>query len=86
MPSSFIEAVDHIEHAATVAGIDHVGLGSDFDSIGLKLPEGLEHIGKTPNLVAALKKRGFSEADIAKVMGGNMLRVMRKAEAVAAPV
>ncbi len=78
--------VDHIEHAATVAGIDHVGLGSDFDSIGLKLPEGLEHIGKTPNLVAALKKRGFSEADIAKVMGGNMLRVMKKAEALAAPV
>lgn len=53
-----------------MAGIDHVGLGSDFDSIGLKLPEGLEHIGKPPNLVAALKKRGFAEADIGKVMGG----------------
>lgn len=76
--------VDHIEHAAAVAGIDHVGLGSDFDSIGLKLPEGLEHIGKTPNLVAALKQRGFTDEQIGKVMGGNALRVMQSAEAVAA--
>ena len=72
--------VDHIEHAASVAGIDHVGLGSDYDSIGLKLPKDLEHIGKTPNLVAALKGRGFSSIDIGKVMGGNALRVLRKAE------
>lgn len=76
--------VDHIEHAATVAGIDHVGLGSDFDSVGLKLPEGLEHIGKTPNLVAALAERGFSDEDIAKIMGGNGLRAMREAERIAA--
>jgi len=76
--------VDHIEHAATVAGIDHVGLGSDYDSIGLKLPKGLEHIGKTPNLVAALQARGFSAEDVAKVVGGNALRVMQKAEAKAA--
>ena len=76
--------VDHIEHAATVAGIDHVGLGSDYDSVGLKLPVGMEHIGKTPNLVAALRERGFSEEDVGKVMGGNVLRAMRQAEAVAA--
>jgi membrane dipeptidase len=76
--------VDHIEHAAAVAGIDHVGLGSDFDSIGLKVPEGLEDIGKTPNLVAALKRRGFTDEQIRKVMGGNALRVMQKVEAVAA--
>ena len=75
--------VDHIEHAVSVAGIDHVGLGCDFDSIGLKVPAGLEHIGKTPVLVEALRKRGFKEADVAKVMGGNALRVMQKAEAVA---
>ena len=75
--------VDHIEHAATVAGIDHVGLGSDYDSVGLRLPEGLEHIGKTPNLVAALRDRGFSDEDVAKVMGGNVLRAMRQAESVA---
>jgi membrane dipeptidase len=76
---------DHIEHAATVAGIDHVGVGSDYDSIGLKLPKGLEHIGKTPNLLAALKQRGFSDQDVGKVLGGNALRVMRKAEVTAAP-
>lgn len=75
--------VDHIEHAAEVAGIDHVGLGSDYDSVGLKLPAGLEHIGKTPNLVEALDERGFSQDDVAKVMGGNVLRAMREAEAVA---
>ena len=76
--------VDHIEHAATVAGIDHVGLGSDYDSVGLKLPAGLEHIGKTPNLIEAMKERGFSEEDVAKVMGGNALRALRAAEAAAA--
>ncbi len=75
--------VDHIEHAADVAGIDHVGLGSDFDSVGLKLPEGLEHIGMTPNLVTALKERGFSDKDVAKVLGGNALRAMQEAEEVA---
>ncbi len=76
--------VDHIEHAATVAGIDHVGLGSDFDSVGLKLPAGLEHIGKTPNLIESMKGRGFSDDDVAKVMGGNALRAMQEAEAAAA--
>jgi membrane dipeptidase len=75
--------VDHIEHAATVAGIDHVGLGSDFDSIGLKLPEGLEDIGKTPNLIAAMKARGFTAEQIRKIMGANALRVMQKVEAAA---
>ncbi len=75
---------DHIEHAATVAGIDHVGIGCDYDSIGLKAPEGLDHIGQTPNLVAALEDRGFSAEDVEKIMGGNALRVMRKAEEVAA--
>ena len=75
--------VDHIEHAATVAGIDHVGLGSDFDSVGLKLPTGLEHIGKTPNLIEAMKDRGFSDEDVAKVMGGNALRAMQAAERAA---
>lgn len=76
--------IEHIEHAATVAGIDHVGIGCDYDSVGLKVPEGLEHIGKTPNLIAALRDRGFSDDDVAKVMGGNMLRVMQAAEAAAA--
>ena len=76
--------IDHIEHAATIAGIDHVGVGCDYDSVGLRVPEGLEHIGKTPNLVAALRARGFSDEAVGKVMGGNVLRVMQQAEAVAA--
>lgn len=75
--------VDHIEHAVKVAGIDHVGVGSDFDSIGTKVPAGLEDIGKTPNLIAEMRKRGFTDEEVGKVMGGNMLRVMQKAEAVA---
>ena len=75
---------DHIEHAATVAGIDHVGIGCDYDSVGLKVPAGLDDIGETPNLVAALEERGFSAGDVEKIMGGNALRVMRKAEETAA--
>ena len=75
--------IDHIEHAAAVAGIDHVGIGCDYDAVGLKVPEGLENIGETPNLIAALKERGFSDDDVGKVMGDNMLRVLRTAEAVA---
>ena len=81
---SLSRLVDHIEHAATVAGIDSVGLGSDYDSVGLKLPAGLEHIGKTPNLISALEERGFSDEDVGKVMGGNALRAMQEAEAAAA--
>lgn len=72
--------VDHIEHAAAAAGMDHVGLGSDFDSIGLKPPDGLEHIGKTPPLIRALTARGFWDEDVAEVMRGNALRAMQKAE------
>ncbi len=75
---------DHIEHAATVAGIDHVGIGCDYDSVGLKVPAGLDDIGETPNLVAALGERGFSADEVEKIMGGNALRVMRKAEEAAA--
>ena len=75
---------DHIEHAATVAGIDHVGIGCDYDSVGLKVPAGLDDIGETPNLVAALEERGFSAGEVEKIMGGNALRVMRKAEEAAA--
>ncbi len=73
--------IDHIAHAADVAGIDHVGIGCDYDSVGLKVPQGLEHIGLTGNLVTALGARGFADDEVAKIMGGNMLRVMQAAEA-----
>jgi len=75
--------LDHFEHAAKVAGIDHVGLGSDFDGVNDQLPEGMEDISKIPNLVRGLMERGFSDADILKILGGNTIRVMRDVERAA---
>jgi membrane dipeptidase len=75
--------LDHFEHAVKVAGVDHVGLGSDFDGVDDMLPEGMEDISKIPNLVRGLMERGFSDDDILKILGGNTLRVMRQVEAVA---
>jgi membrane dipeptidase len=71
---------DHIDHVVKVAGIDHVGLGSDYDGVST-LPEGLEDVSCFPNLTAELLRRGYSERDVKKVLGGNVLRVMRKVEA-----
>jgi membrane dipeptidase len=75
--------LDHFEHAVKVAGVDHVGLGSDFDGVDDLLPEGMEDISKMPNLVGGLMERGFSDADILKILGGNTLRVMRQVEEAA---
>ena len=72
--------LDHFEHAVKIAGVDHVGLGSDFDGVDDMLPEGMEDISKIPNLVRGLMERGFSDADILKILGGNTLRVMRDVE------
>ena len=69
--------IDHIEHIARVAGVDHVGLGSDFDGVSA-LPDGLEDVTGVPRIAQALLDRGWSEADVAKVLGGNMLRVMQQ--------
>jgi membrane dipeptidase len=74
---------DHIDHIARVAGVDHVGLGSDFDGVGNSLPEGLTGVDTYPALLAELLRRGWSDADAAKVAGGNVLRVLAAAEAVA---
>jgi membrane dipeptidase len=76
---SFERIVDHIGHAVKVAGADHVGLGSDFD--GSMMPRGLEDVSKLPYITAELLRRGYSEADIVKILGGNLLRVMREVEA-----
>jgi membrane dipeptidase len=70
------DAANCIDHIVKVAGIDHVGIGSDFDGIP-DVPKGLEDVSKIPDLTAALLKRGYSEADIQKIMGGNMLRVLK---------
>ncbi|MDP9349161.1 MAG: dipeptidase [Gemmatimonadota bacterium] len=74
---------DHVDHIVRVAGIDHVGLGSDFDGV-TTLPEGMEDVSRYPYLTAELLRRGYSDADVKKVLGGNILRAMRQAEQVAA--
>ena len=76
------QAADHIEHIRDVAGIDHVGLGSDFDGI-TEVPVGLENVSKFPDLITELLKRGWSEEDVRKVAGLNALRVLRAAERAA---
>ena len=73
----FDRLLDHFEHAAKVAGVEHVGLGSDFDGVSEQLPEGMEDISKIPNLADGLSRRGFSDDDIEKILGGNTMRVMR---------
>jgi len=73
---------DHIEHIVKVAGIDHVGIGSDFDGLGKDVPVGLEDVSRYPDLLAELMRRGWSDADVAKLAGGNVLRVLDEAEAV----
>jgi membrane dipeptidase len=76
--------IDHIYHIAKVAGIDHVGIGSDFDGVPLTgLPVGMEDISKLPTLTYELMKRGYSDADIKKILGENLLRVMSAVERVA---
>jgi membrane dipeptidase len=70
------DAAECIDHIVKIAGIDHVGIGSDFDGIP-SVPAGLEDMSKMPNLTAALLKRGYKEEDIKKIMGGNFLRVLR---------
>src|SRR4051812_4992198 len=74
--------IDHIEHVARVAGVDHAGIGSDFDGIS-SLPEGIEGAADLPKIGLELRKRGFSQAEVAKIFSGNVLRVLRAAESVA---
>ena len=74
--------VAHIDHVKQIAGVDYVGIGSDFDGVGCT-PEGLDDVSKFPNLTRALLEKGYSEADIKKIYGGNVLRVMRAVEGAA---
>ena len=71
------DAAECIDHIVKVAGIEHVDIGSDFDGTEI-VPRGLEDVSKMPNLTEALLKRGYSEGDIKKIMGGNFLRVVRE--------
>jgi membrane dipeptidase len=74
--------VDHIEHIVKVAGIDHAGLGSDFDGI-TRVPRQLEDVSCYPNITQELLNRGYTREQIHKILGENVLRVLRKAEEVA---
>jgi membrane dipeptidase len=77
---SWERIVEHIDHAVKLSGADHVGLGSDFD--GATMPEGMEDCSKLPKITEALLRKGYSEDDIRKILGGNTLRVMEQVERV----
>ena len=81
-PTSVADVADHVDHVRDVAGVEHIGVGSDFDGT-VSMPEGLEDVSSYPNLFAELVERGYSDQDLAGISRGNVLRVMREAEAVA---
>jgi membrane dipeptidase len=74
--------IDHIDHIAKVAGIDHVGLGSDFDGVSGATPQGIDSAADLPRITQALLDRGYSAGDIRKILGGNLLRVFGEVERV----
>lgn len=83
-PFATLEIVlDHIDHVVQLVGIDYVGIGSDYDGVGDSLPVNLKDVSDFPNLVEGLLERGYSEADIKKILNENVLRVWREVEAVA---
>jgi membrane dipeptidase len=77
---------DHIDHVVKLAGIDHVGIGSDYDGVGDSLPTGLKDVSQYPNLIYELLKRGYTESDIEKICSGNVFRVWKKVAEVAAAI
>jgi membrane dipeptidase len=76
----YTKIIEHIDHAVKVAGIDHVGLGSDFD--GANMPYGMEDASKLPRITEALLQKGYSEGDVKKILGENTLRIMSDVERV----
>ncbi|HET6978111.1 MAG TPA: dipeptidase [Pyrinomonadaceae bacterium] len=81
-PLPISKLIDHIDHIVKIAGIDHVGIGADFDGAN-DMPEGAQDVSMLPNITYELLKRGYSERDIRKILGENVLRVMAEAERVA---
>lgn len=77
------KVADHIDHVRQIAGIDHVGIGSDFDGLGDSLPDGLKDVSMYPNLIAELLKRGYSESEIEKICYKNVWRVWNKVNEIA---
>jgi len=78
----FKSLIDHIDHIAKIAGVDHVGLGSDFDGVSGATPQGMDSAADLPRITQALLDRGYSADDIKKILGGNLLRVFRQVEEV----
>jgi len=78
----FTVLIDHIDHIAKVAGIDHVGLGSDFDGVSGATPAGMDSAADLPKITQALLDRGYNAEDIHKILGGNVLRVFKEVERV----
>lgn len=84
-PFADVAAVaDHIDHFVKLIGVDHVGLGSDFDGVGDSLPVGLKSVADYPKLIAELLRRGYAEDGIRKILGGNLMRMWRAVERIAA--
>ena len=86
-PPVFADVTDvaaHIDHVTRLVGIDHVGLGSDFDGVGDSLPTGLKDVSYYPSLIRVLLERGYSEDDVRKICGGNLMRVWKQVDEVAA--
>lgn len=81
-PCTISHVADHIEYIATRYGVDYIGLGADYDG-GSSYPEGLDDVSTYPYLIAELVARGFTETDVSKIIGGNLLRAMEQMEAVA---
>jgi membrane dipeptidase len=81
-PCGISDVADHIEHVRAVAGVDHIGIGGDFDGVP-STPSGLDGVDSYPNLLAELTERGWSDADLAKLTWHNALRVLRDTEAAA---
>lgn len=84
LPVGIDAVLDQIDYGVKLVGIDHIGIGSDFDGVGGALPQGLKTVADFPNLVAGLQARKYSDADIRKILGGNLLRAWTAIEAAAA--
>jgi len=82
--ASLDDVLDHFDHVVKLTSIDHVGIGSDYDGVGDSLPNGLKDVSQYPNLIEGLLKRGYTEEDIRKILGENVLRVWAEVEAYAA--
>ena len=83
--ASLAQVLDQLDYGVKLVGIDHVGIGSDFDGVGGELAEGLRTVADFPNLVAGLQARGYDDAGIGKILGGNLLRTWARIEAGAVP-